>query len=226
MDGPRDFEDSYSDIYSLGVLIAKMCRLVDKEGGDFGSGKTISGKPIPQSPEEDDLDSEDSHPEELMNLTPSKLNISSPYYSPQLKQLIRRCRSEGPLERPHAYGLYLETKSGMEAFRERAYLEEEQATVVANVRIYHSKLFYLNEEQDHLLHNQEFKQKLTDANLDPVRDAERLEESGVKEADQDDDTVISAEGGMHDEDDESMGDEGGDELPESEGSTPKPPDEY
>lgn len=150
---PGELQDSYSDVYSLGVVMAQMCK-----PAHFWLPSRI--KRLLRKDEAAD---------------PSGKRIFSSYYSPQLKELVRRCRSINPLERPSIYSLYLETKSGMEAFRDRAYQEdqESQESVEAGIAIHHSKVLYTKVEQDFLDDDPDFKRKYENANRNPVLEADR-----------------------------------------------------
>lgn len=177
----REMEDYYSDVYSLGVSIAHMCRHADKH----------LAEPIRQVLNE-----------KSETWDPSGQRIFSSYYSPQLKELIRRCRSQEPLERPQLYGLYLETKSGMEASRDRAYQaeQESQASVISNIAIHHDKVLYTRDEQNLYDNNMEFQDAYKEANNRRVLDAEDLEVFGSEDAEKKledildamDDTIITA----------------------------------
>lgn len=113
---------------------------------------------------------------------PSGKRIFSSYYSPQLKELIRRCRSINPLERPPIYSLYLETKSGMEAFRDRAYQEEQesQESVEAGIAVHHSKVLYTKDNQDLLDDDPDLKRKYENANRNPVLEADSNMPDGMQ----------------------------------------------
>lgn len=154
----EEFQDCYSDVYALGVLIAQMCKFAN----------TFVARPI------QDLLQADK------NANPSGRRIFSSYYSVRLKELIRKCRSRIPLERPSSYELYVETKNWMEAFRDHAYREEQEsgARVVAGVVIHHNKVLYTKEEVKLFEQNTEFRSAYTAVNVDPVFEAEDLDTRG------------------------------------------------
>lgn len=152
---PRKSQDCYSDVYSLGVFMAFICRIADHH------------LPEPMLKALEDYD-------KGWDL---KFLYSS-YYSPQLMELIRRCRSNKPLERPQIYCLYLETKSGMEAFRDCAYQEEQESPVP----FHHSKVLYTTEEQELFQTDEEYQKAYREANTKPVLEAEDLGVLGHKEA--------------------------------------------
>lgn len=164
---PGETQDSYSDVYGLGVVMAQMCKLADRR----------LAKPL----------------RKLLafgeSANPSGRRVFSSYYSPELKELIRRCRSLNPLERPPIFSLYLETKTGMEVFRDRTYqkLELLEPPLIDGVPIYHDKVLITPEEQALWFANDEFQAAYEDANLDPVDDLEaeaKNDVEGKKEAKQ------------------------------------------
>lgn len=156
---PGDFQDSYSDVYSLGLIMVEICK----------HANTFVAEPI-----------RDLLEGSKRSTNPSGRRIFSTYYSKQLRELIRKCRSRDPLERPPIYDLYRETKSWMEAFREHAYREVEDTpdNVIAGIAIHHSKVLYTSEEQKVFEENMEFREKFESANSDPVFEAEDLDAFG------------------------------------------------
>lgn len=155
---PGEAVDGYSDVYSLGMIVALMCKHAD----------TFVAEPIREL-----IDEEKS-------ANPSQRRIFSSYYSQQLKTLIRRCRSHSGLERPPIYEIYRETKGWMEVFREHAYREEREwpSAVVAGVTIYHNKVLYTKDEQKLYDENMEFREKYLNANHQPALQAEDLDVYG------------------------------------------------
>lgn len=158
MPRPGEFQDSYSDVYSLGVIMASMCK----------HANSFVAEPI----------------QELLlgekSANPSGRRLFSSYYSQQLKTLIRRCRSRNAIERPPIYDLYLETKGWMEVFRGHAYREEKEwpSAVAAGVTIYHNKVLYTKDEQALYEENMEFREKYMDANMKPALQAEDMDVYG------------------------------------------------
>lgn len=152
MPWPGETQDSYSDVYSLGVVMAQMCKLADRRLGEPLRKLLIHGG----------------------TANPSGRRIFSYYYTPELKELIRRCRSLNPLERPPIFSLYLEAKTGMETFRDRTYkdLQESPPPLIADVPIYHDKVLFTTEEKSLWADNDEFQEAYMDANLDPVLEAD------------------------------------------------------
>lgn len=159
---PGELPNSSSDVYSLGVIMAQMCK----------HANNYLAPPI-----RDLLQGEKS------KNNPSGRRIFSSYYSLRLKELIRKCRSRNPLERPPIYDLYLETKSWMETFRGHAYWEEQEsrACVVAGIAIYHNKVLYTKDEQNLFDANMEFRNAYEAANVEPVFEAEDIDVFGSKE---------------------------------------------
>lgn len=151
-----EFQDCYSDVYSLGVLIGQMCHHADS----FLAG-----------PIKDLLHGD-------VNANPSGKRIFSSYYSVQLKELIRRCRSLNPLERPSNHELYLETKSWMEAFRELSYRTEQDSPYSAGIAIHHNKVLYTKGEQKRFDEDGGFRYTYVNANTNPVFEAEDLDAVG------------------------------------------------
>ncbi|MCJ1427407.1 hypothetical protein MMC29_005310 [Sticta canariensis] len=155
---PGEFQDSYSDVYSLGVIMAAMCKHVN----------SFVAEPI----------------QELLlgekSANPSGRRLFSSYYSQQLKTLIRRCRSRSAVERPPIYDLYLETKAWMEVFRGHAYREEKEwpSAVAAGVTIYHNKVLYTKDEQTLYEESMDFREKYMDANMKPALQAEDMDVYG------------------------------------------------
>ena len=158
MPRPGEFQDSYSDVYSLGVIMASMCK----------HANSFVAEPI----------------QELLlgekSANPSGRRLFSSYYSQQLKTLIRRCRSRNATERPPIYDLYLETKGWMEVFRGHAYREEKEwpSAVAAGVTIYHNKVLYTKDEQALYEDNMDFREKYMDANMKPALQAEDMDVFG------------------------------------------------
>lgn len=153
-----ELQDCYSDIYSLGVFLGQVCHYADK---------------FLAAPIKDLLHGD-------MSANPSGKRIFSSYYSDRLKELIRRCRSANPLERPSNHDLYLETKSWMEAFRELTYRAEQEspAPVIAGIAVHHNKVLYTKEEQKLFDKNAEFRQAYITVNTNPVFEAEDLDVAG------------------------------------------------
>lgn len=153
-----EFQDCYSDVYSLGVLMGQMCHHAD----------TFLAGPIKDLLHGD------------VNANPSGKRIFSSYYSVQLKELIRRCRSLNSLERPSNHELYLETKSWMEAFRELSYRTEQDSrySALAGVAMHHNKVLYTKDEQKRFDEDGGFRYIYTTANTNPVFEAEDLDAAG------------------------------------------------
>lgn len=159
---PGEYQDSYSDVYGLGVSMARILQCANR----------YMAKPIRTLMKRD-----------RQTVNPTKRRNFSAYYSPQLKELVRRCRSQNPLERPPIYSLYLETKSGMEAFRDYGYQAEQESppTVIDGVPIHHNRVLYTFDHMWTYNHNIEVEEAYIKANLAPLLEAEGPELSGKEE---------------------------------------------
>lgn len=141
-------QGSHCDIYSLGVMMADLCKPADDYINNFQRA----------------LDAATGN---------TRTRVISAYYSKTLKDLIRRCRAKAGKDRPDAHTLYAVTKEKMEHYRAKAYTaEEESRSKRYPGYLFHENVLFRKADQDLFRENSDFRGHFLEANLEPVWKAE------------------------------------------------------